>query len=109
MNPALHYQVTQARVADRHAQARRDALARHCPPGTACATAPAQASRARVPSPYHAPDAHRPGRPQPLTHPAPHPLPTDGPSTRAAPAPAPASARARGQLPAHIPHHRRTT
>src|SRR5690348_15724647 len=49
MNPALHYQVTQARVADRHAQARRDALARHCPPGTACATAPAQASRARVP------------------------------------------------------------
>lgn len=28
MNPALHYQLMQARVADRHAQARRDALAR---------------------------------------------------------------------------------
>ena len=28
MNPALHYQVTQAQVAERHAQARRDVLAR---------------------------------------------------------------------------------
>jgi hypothetical protein len=28
MNPALHYQLMQARVADWHAQARRDALAR---------------------------------------------------------------------------------
>jgi hypothetical protein len=28
MNPTLHYQLMQARVADWHAQARRDALAR---------------------------------------------------------------------------------
>jgi hypothetical protein len=28
MNPALHYQLMQARVADMHAQAQRDALAR---------------------------------------------------------------------------------
>jgi hypothetical protein len=58
----------------------------------------------------HAPGARRPGRPQSLTSPAPRRPGASGlcsPMTLAAPAPAPASARARGQLPAHIPHHRR--
>jgi hypothetical protein len=41
MNPALHYELTQARVADMHRQARHDALAREARRARRAATQPA--------------------------------------------------------------------